>query len=52
MTKKIDLQEIIKEIERRKKEQFFDWQQGDYKKGWIDALENLKLWILERKEEK
>ena len=34
---------IIKMIEKRKKHQFGVWQEGNYKKGWIDALENLKL---------
>ena len=40
---------IIKEIEKRKKEYFAEWQKGNYKKGYDDALENLKLWILEEK---
>ena len=44
-------QKIVKEIEKRKKAEFAEWQEGNYKAGYLDALENLKLWLLERKNE-
>jgi len=37
---------LTKELEKRKKYHFAKWQQGNYKNGYIDALENFKLWLL------
>lgn len=40
--------DVITLIDKKRKTEFADWQKGDYKKGYLDALENLKEEIVHR----